>query len=85
MDGFAPHTSGLYVPVAVALTREVWTRDEWRAYEKALTLMRSRGLAVKLRCQKPDCPDPKLTIERVDGTESHLKCGCTDRVFTTRI
>lgn len=81
--GYAPHTSGLLVPEAVARTRVVWTRDEWKLIDRAAKVLRERGVATLMRCNEPGCPQRVLEAVQLPGVLV-LQCGCTDRVLTGR-
>lgn len=86
-DPYKQHDSGLYVPEAISRRRHVLTRAEWKLYEKALGLFRASDLDVQMRCGAKRCDDRtivKITPE-LAGREQQaiLRCGCTDRVFTS--
>jgi len=78
---YRQHDSGLYVPEAIARRRQVWTRTEWKLYERALSLFAVQGLAVKMQCNEPRCDD-RAIVKLLDGDNPVLRCGCSDRVFT---
>lgn len=81
-DGYAVNAaSGLILPEAVALRREVWTRDEWRALDKTIRLCKKRGIAFLMRCGA--CSQP-MGDSRAPSGDVLLSCGCTERVFTRR-
>lgn len=81
-SGFRPHAggSGLYVPEAQSRLREVWTKAEWKALNRATKLLQSRQIGQFLRCEHPDCKDaPLKKIRTADGYL--LRCPHQDRVF----
>lgn len=74
--------SGLIVPEEISRAREVWTYQEWRALEKATTLLASRGVQVLMRCSHPECQQaPMERLRRPDGGIT-LRCAHKDREFT---
>lgn len=79
---FCQHDSGLYVPEAISRRRQVWTRSEWKLYERALKLFTCHGLAVQFKCNTESCDD-RVIVRAGTRSEPILRCGCTDRVFTS--
>lgn len=77
--GFQAHASGLLVPEAHARTRRVVTHEQWRAIDKALSVMNQLGLRMQFRCEQ-GCPSIAKIAQPDGGTV--LRCDCTDRVFT---
>lgn len=74
--------SGLLVPEEQVRNRQVWTRDEWKQMNRASGILNGHGVAVLMRCSRPDCPDSMLRPERLADGSSVLRCGCTDRVLS---
>lgn len=71
------------MPIALDIStrkREDWTRDERRVIDRAAKLLHGHGVAMKLACGSPVCPDPTLHVEP-GAFDSVLRCGCTDRHF----
>lgn len=85
--GFREHASGLLVPEDISRQREVWTKDERKLLDRATELLRSRAIALQLRCLHPDCqgPDGKMQFSRDNAGDAILRCGHKDRVFVSRI
>lgn len=74
--------SGLLVPDDVSREREVWTRDEAKILDRAIKLLKARGLSVQLACPKPGCKGDKLEkVRHADGSVI-LQCHHKDRIFT---
>ncbi len=65
-------------------TREVWTNDERKRFERACRDVRGHGDLLLLRCGNELCPDRAIKLEADAGAErgAVLRCGCTDRVFS---
>ena len=77
---FARHDSGLFVPEEHKRVREVWTREEWQALERATTLLSTKGLMVYIRCPERTCEDAPLErMRNLDGGIT-LRCNHRDRV-----
>lgn len=87
-DGFRrdANGSGLVVPEELSRKREVITKDEWRALERAIQrVLGPREIAFTMRCVHPGCPDPAMVrIRNADGGFT-LRCGHAERVFTPSI
>lgn len=64
-------------------TRDVWTNDERRLFDRAAKMVRSHGDLMLLRCGSDLCPDRAITLEAdaSDARGAVLRCGCTDRSF----
>ncbi len=80
--GFRQGAAGLVLPVEASRRRRTLTWPEWRAIEKASTLLADQRLHADfvIRCVDPQCPDRKIQRMR-GGAGMILRCGCTDRVF----
>ncbi len=81
--GFRRSTSsGLIVPEELSRAREVWTRDEWKLFERFTKLAESRGLRLFLGCREESCR--KAPIERIRQKDGSilLRCEHKDRVLT---
>lgn len=65
-------------------TREVWTNDERRRFDRTCRDVRGHGDVLLLRCGNELCPDRAIKLEPDAGAErgAVLRCGCTDRVFS---
>lgn len=63
--------------------REVWTRDEWRRFNRAAKIMEEHGVKMRLLCTLAQCPDKNIRIHPDASAPSGavLRCGCTDRIF----
>lgn len=79
--GFREHASGLLVPEEQSRAREVWTKDEARLLERAMKLLKGRGIEVFLRCERSACHG--RPIERIRGADGGLvfRCEHADRVL----
>lgn len=67
--GYNPSASGsgLLLPSDLSRERETWTRDERRLIERVLKLMRSRKLAVVLKCNDERCKGAEIVPEMTPG------------------
>lgn len=84
-DPYRRHASGLLVPADISREREVWTRAEWKAIEKATKLLESRGVHVYLGCPENTCKaNPLERIRRTDGGIT-LRCNHKDREFHSHL
>lgn len=65
-------------------TREVWTRDEWRRFDRCCKEVRGHGDVLLLKCGAEMCPDRviQLVPDASADRGAVLRCGCTDRVFS---
>lgn len=79
--GYREHVSGLLVPEDVSRARQVWTADEWRLLDRAMTLLGGHMVAVRLACGSSGCSDRTLTRVPTPDGGYVLRCACTDRVF----
>jgi hypothetical protein len=78
--------AGLIVPVEYSRLREVITKDEWKALDRAIRkVLGPRQIRFRLECDHKGCPDPVITrVREADGGFT-LRCGHADRVFTPSI
>lgn len=74
---FREHASGLIVPAELSREREVWTREEWRAIDKATKFLESKGVTVFLGCSDERCR--KAPIERIRRLDGGLTLRCSHR------
>lgn len=65
-------------------TREVWTNDDRKRFDRVCRDVRGHGDLLLLRCGNELCPDRAIKLEADAGAErgAVLRCGCTDRVFS---
>lgn len=77
----ADRHAGLLVPSRLARDRDVWPWDEKRVLDRAAALCKAHGVAMILRCGRPECSEPDLAGEARPGGSFALTCGCTERVF----
>lgn len=65
-------------------TREVWTNDDRRLFDRACRMVSGHGDRLLLKCGNDLCPDRAIVLEADAGAErgAVLRCGCTDRVFS---
>lgn len=64
-------------------TREVWPRDEWKQIQRAMEMLRKRGIEVALRCDAPTCKRYFMTHHRI-GEDIIVRCPHKDRVWTNK-
>lgn len=80
--GFREHASGLIVPEAVSRARDVFTNDESRTINRAVTLLNQHGIEVYFGCPLESCKKRPMDPRRdVDGSFI-LQCEHADHVFT---
>lgn len=63
--------------------REVWTREDWKHFNRAAKVLEFHGVKMRLLCTLEQCPEKNIKI-KTDATApmgAVLRCGCTDRVF----
>lgn len=75
--------SALIVPEPVSREREVWTRDEWKALDRAQKLCTSRGIELFMGCTHPECKKAPMTDTTDERGQKILRCEHKDRVFET--
>jgi hypothetical protein len=78
----ASSATGLLVPEDTPRAREVFTKDEARLLERAMKLIKARGLVLQMRCSDERCQDTK--IERIvdEAGDVRLRCAHRDLVFS---
>jgi hypothetical protein len=78
--------AGLIVPEALSRIREVITKDEWKALDRAIRkVLGPREIAFRLECRHHGCPEPRIQRLPADDGGFVLRCGHADRVFTPEI
>ncbi len=84
--GFRKGVGGLLLPEHSSRRRVVLTWPDWRALEKAATVLSDPRVHVEyvMRCADPDCNSRKIERVRM-GHGLSLRCGCTDRLFERRL
>jgi hypothetical protein len=81
-----PNGAGLIVPVEYSRLREVITKDEWKALDRAIRkVLGPRQIRFRLECDHQGCPDRQITRVRAADGGFTLRCGHADRVFTPSI
>lgn len=79
---FREHVSGLIVPAELSRKREVWAKDEWRLVERAVKLMKSRGVSTFYKCDNPACASEPLRLHRDPKSRAvDMRCACKSRLM----
>lgn len=65
--------------------RVVWTMDEKKRLDRTARDFNGHGDKFLMRCGNPVCPDDRMFVhlDSSQPTGAVLRCGCTDRVFST--
>lgn len=71
-SGFRPTASGLIVPDEVSRVREVLTRDDWKVIDRAMKVLKSRGIAATMRCLTEGCTN--VAVGHNDAGERVISC-----------
>lgn len=81
-----PNGVGLFVPTELSRKREVITKDEWKALDRAIRkVLGPKEIKFILACGHLGCPDPKIVRLRQPDGGFILRCGHADRVFSPSI
>ncbi len=74
------------VLIVSSRTREVWMYENKRLLDRLAKMLNSAEVSMKLECNAPGCPDPRLRLveDQQEPTSRVLQCGCKNRAFETR-
>ena len=83
---FREHASGLIVPDELSREREVWTKDEWKMFDRAMKFLDSKRITVFLACKETRaCKEAPIERWRQPDGGISLRCAHKDRVVVRAI
>lgn len=71
----------LLVPASLEREREVWTRDDWKAVDRAAKVLKARGVKVVLTCEQCQV-NGTLTMAADPTGDLTLSCAHKTRILT---
>jgi hypothetical protein len=80
--GFRQTADGLIVPESVARTREVWTRADVKAIDRATKFLKARGVKFQFACAECGPQRPMVMSRDPETGQKILRCGHADRILS---